>query len=87
MKLGKPLPPVQEVKPPTQEEIDSLIRRWDDYAPSKYKGLLAAKDINSGEKSNFYWNPKTKEYSDKSGRVLSGKEIRAAFLAYLKAIK
>jgi hypothetical protein len=87
MKLGKPLPPVTEVKPPTQEEIDNLVRKWDDYCPQKYKGLLAAKALGSEEKSNFYWDVKNKRYSDKTGRILSGKEIRQAYLEYLKAIK
>jgi len=87
MKLGKPLPPVTEIKPPTPEQIDELVRKWNDYAPPKYKGLLEAKPLGSEEPANFYWNPKTKQYSDKTGRILSGKEIRQAYLEYLKAIK
>jgi len=87
MKLGKPLPPVTEIKPPTPEQVDELVRKWNDYCPPKYRGLLEAKPLGSDEPSSFYWNQKTKQYSDKMGRILSGKEIRQAYLEYLKAIK
>jgi hypothetical protein len=87
MKLGKPLPPVTEVKPPTQEQVDELVRKWDDYAPAKYRGLLSAKALGSDEKSNFYWDVKNKRYVDANGNIITPKEIRQAYLEYLKAIK
>lgn len=87
-KLGKPLPPIEKVSPPAQEAIDLAILKWDAYAPAKYRGLLSARPFGTKDpKARWFYDARRMRYISKSGRVVSPKELREAYLAYNKALK
>ena len=83
-KLGKPLPPVEDIPAPTQTEIDLMIANWDAYAPAKYRGMLAAQPVGTTG-AKWFWDVQRRRYISKSGRVITPKELNAAYLAYQKA--
>jgi len=83
-KLGKPLPPVKDIPAPTEAEIDLMIANWDAYAPAKYRGMLAAKPVGT-KGARWFWDSVRRRYISKSGRVVTPKELRSAYLAYHKA--
>jgi hypothetical protein len=85
-RLGKPLPPVNDIPAPTEAEIDLMIANWDAYAPAKYRGLLAARPVGTDDpKARWFYDDKRRRYISRSGRVVSPQELRLAFLAYQKA--
>lgn len=87
MKLGKPLPPVKKVDPPTQQEIDLLISNWDTYAPAKYRGLLSARPLGTDDKeARWFYDADRRRYISRAGHVVTPKELRLAYFAFKKAI-
>jgi len=87
MKLGKPLPPVKEVPPPTQQEIDLLVSNWDTYAPAKYRGMLSAVPYGTiDNKARWFYDADRRRYISRAGHVVSPKELRLAYLAFKKAM-
>ena len=86
-KLGKPLPPVKDVQPPSQADIDLMIANWDAYAPAKYRGMLAALPVGTDDpKARWFYDAERGRYISKSGHVVTPKELRAAYLAFKRAM-
>ncbi len=85
MKLGKPLP-ATDVQPPTKEEIDRIVRNWNQTHP-KYKGLLEAQPYELGEDSDWYWSQKDGQYINKNGEKVDKKIITGLLLALLVGTK
>jgi len=50
---------------PTQEELDRIIRIWNQKHP-KYKGMLEAQPYELGEDSDWYWSQTDRQYIDKN---------------------
>lgn len=85
--LGTPLKAASEFEKPTDDEINNVNRRWDESVPAKYRGLLDAKPLGSDDASaRWFWDARRGQYVDKAGRYLSKRELRAAWVAYSKAI-
>lgn len=85
-KLGKPLPPVKDIPPPTEAEIDLMVANWNTYAPAKYRGLLEARPIGTDDpKARWFYDAERGRYVSKTGHVVTPQELRAAYLAYKKA--
>jgi len=83
-RIGKPLPPVKDIPAPTEADIALIVANWDAYAPAKYRGMLAAQPVGT-KGARWFWDPARRRYISKSGRVITPKELRAAYLAYHKA--
>ena len=85
MPLGKPLPPVKEVKPPTQEEIDRAVRNWQQGVPKKYATLLMALpyELAGEEEAEWYWSQTLRIYIDSTGARLSAKDAGFVMSALL----
>lgn len=84
--LGKPLPPVNDILIPTQQEIDLMIANWDAYAPAKYWGMLIARPFGTDDpKARWFYDDIRKRYVSRNGHVVNPKELRLAYLAYQKA--
>lgn len=85
---GKPLPPVEEIAPPSQEELDKVNAEWDANCPSFYRGLLDAQSINtSNPAARFLYDRARMKYIHRaSGRVLTEKDLRDAYVAYNRKI-
>lgn len=83
-KLGKPLPKINEVIPPSQEEEDKAIARWNANCPPFYRGLLEAQSINEpNPTAAFLYDRFNGHYVHrKTGRILTQREIRDAFIVY-----
>ena len=83
-KLGKPRPPVEEIAPPVQSEIDAIVALWNANCPPFYVGLMEAQlATDANPTSRFLYDKRSLKYIHrKTGRVLDQKEINAAFLAF-----
>jgi len=91
--LGKPLPKIADdyVDPiPTSADVDALVAQWDIYAPTRYKGLLAAKNKSvikeTGEEPGpFIFDDDIKRFVEvKTGRILSRMEVRNAYMQFVQ---
>jgi hypothetical protein len=83
VKLGKPLPPVDDIPAPSQTELDLLIANWNAYAPPKYRGMLEAKPAGTDDpKARWFYNPIRRCYISRAGRIVTAEELRKAFLAF-----
>ena len=83
---GKPLPPVNDIVPPDESELDLINARWDKFCPPYYKGLLDAQSINAPEiTSRFVFDRARMRYIHRAtGRVLSLREVRQAYIVYIR---
>jgi hypothetical protein len=83
-KLGRPLPPVEEITPPDKAEIDAIVALWNANCPPFYAGLMEAQlTTDENPKSRFLYDKRTLKYTHrKTGRILDQKEISTAFLAF-----
>lgn len=86
--LGKPLPPIKgDIPAPTEQEIALLVSNWDTYAPAKYKGLLSARPLGTDDKkARWFYDATRRRYVSRSGRVVTPKELRQAYLDFKKAM-
>jgi hypothetical protein len=85
---GKPLPPAGDVPPPTEDEINVLVARWNDNCLPYYKGLLEAQDVNTpNPTARFLYDPLRMIYIHRtSGRELTRREVMSAFRVYTERI-
>jgi len=83
-KLGKPLPPVIDVPPPTQDEINIIIAKWNANCPPAYVGLMEAQLITEPNPTAKFLYDKAKMIyiHRKTGAVLTRKEVNEAFLYF-----
>jgi hypothetical protein len=83
MNLGKPLPP-SKPKPPDKQEVDLVIRNWNQRLP-KYKGMLESKpyELREDEDSGWYWKQSTTTYVSKKGENVNTKKAAALITALL----
>jgi hypothetical protein len=81
---GKPLPPVTDIQPPTIDEMNIIVAKWDANCPPYYKGLMETQPVTmANPTAKFLWDKTTMHYIDRrTGRVLTRKEIKDAFIAY-----
>ena len=80
---GKPLPPVKNIDPPSEQEIDELIAAWDANAPLFYRGLLSA----GSPSSRFDYDRANMVYIVReTGRRLSRDEVNAVFIETMRKI-
>lgn len=86
--LGKGLPPVKDIAPPSQEEQDKVIALWNANCPPFYIGLMEAAPL--GEKNTtarFLYDRVNLQYIHrKTRRVLSKREVGQAFVAWTKKV-
>ena len=88
----KTLPPFEgDVPPPTPGEQVALVSMWNRLAPAKYRGLLEAENLSTLQaekrkaKGRFVWDETRRVYIvARTGRQLSRREVRAAFLAFMR---
>lgn len=84
IKLGRPLPPVKDIAPPSEEEIDKYIASWNANCPPYFRGLLESQSANDpGATSRFVYDRTRMRYIHrKTGRVIPQGEINRAFIEY-----
>lgn len=88
--LGKPLPDAKDIPAPSAEQIDRFVASWDANVPEKWRGLLDAKPVGWTGTPNprFYYDEiRRVTIRASNGRVVTAAEKRAAYLAYMQAIK
>ena len=81
MPLGKPLPQTT-AEPPTKDEIDRIVRNWNQAHP-KYKGLLEAKPYELGEDSDWYWSQTDRQYINKNDVKVKDSLVAGLLLSLL----
>jgi hypothetical protein len=90
VRLGNPLPlPTDEdVSPPTQAEIILLSKKWDANCPPFFVGLLDAQSTTDpNPTARFLYDKRKMQYIHrKTGRVITRKEIKEAFLYYIEKV-
>jgi hypothetical protein len=87
LKLGKSLPPIKDVPPPTEAEIALLVSQWDTFAQPKYRGMLSARPLGTkDETARWFYDVENRRYVSRKGREVTPKELRAAYLAFHKAM-
>lgn len=86
--LGKPLPPVEEIAPPSQQEQDAVIASWNANCPLFYVGLMEADSIDSkNSKARFLYDKLNLRYVHrKTGRVLTQHEVNRAFIVWTNKV-
>lgn len=85
MRIGKPLPPVKTVPPPTPEEISRVVRNWSQNTPNKYQGLLIAMSVElmDTEDSDWYWDQVARVYINGKAVSIDAKEAGFIFTALM----
>lgn len=91
--LGKPLPEVNEIAPPGEQEINNLVSLWDRYAPRRYAGLMNAESksvlaaTGAKPRGKFVWDEQNLVYIvAKTGRVIGLDELHNALRAFVQRI-
>lgn len=88
-RLGKPLPKVSEVVPPSNEELDKVNARWDAFCPPYYRGLLDAQSVNAPNPTAafLYDRANVRYIHRKTKRVLTNREVLDAYIAYSRKMR
>jgi len=86
---GKPLPPVKDIAPPSEQELDELAALWDATVDAKYKGLLDAQPLGTpNATARFLYDRANMRYIDRAtGRILTRQEVKAAFNQFVNGRK
>lgn len=86
-KLVNSLPPIKgELPPPSEQELDAAVARWNSYCPPFFIGLLeAVSETDKTSKSKFVRSADgLRIYLRRGRRLITRKEISAAYIAYVK---
>lgn len=85
-KLGKPLPPISDeyAEPPPDENAQAtLIALWNQHAPKKYRGMMAAQSKTvldaTGEQPRgaWIWDDVKREYINvKTGEIVTVRQAQ-----------
>ena len=89
-KLGKPLPPPQEIDPPpTEDEKQVLISMWNRLVPA-YRGLMEAEDFETlfitkqKPAGRYVWDGRVLLFLDvKRKKYLTRREVRDALDTFI----
>ena len=85
---GKPLPLVEEIAPPSAQELDELTARWNANVDQYYVGLLEAQPLGTpNATSRFLWDRSRLEYIHRtSGRRITRKEYTAVYMRFVETM-
>jgi len=73
--------PLKEATIPTPEDVQELLRQWQERAPRRYKNLLSAVPVGAAVDSEWYYDTAKQQYVSDSGREVDNTEIKALFVA------
>lgn len=84
---GSALPPVKDVAPPTLQELDELVAKWNATVDKYYVGLLEALPVGTPGTHRFEYDSVKMEYVHRSsGRRIKFKEVKRVLMMFTEKV-